>query len=312
MTCYVSPNYIGWAPLPSDDGFSLEIGINFSNHHYYLPYRDVVFVQSGSFLSAHIHDVVVPRSMNVTIIENTTNVSNITFENNRVINPGPNLNFVEKATRTMVQRVNMVDKDIDQSTIVRGGSNVYQIRGKDFYVYRSDVVKKGNEGSVIREGVEKNTIQNRNTNMGIQYEANSQRRQGYPVQPNKEVRKEEKIENKNNSQNSNQHQQYLMRWDNGRGNPLVMGNTVQSRNFNIHLENRHPLYGDTVNSKQFQGATNNRPYSYSHYTYPKKPYYQSNSNAKEQKFQNRDFREHSNNNGNVDSRRYRKQTDWNS
>jgi hypothetical protein len=142
----------------------------------------------------------------------------------------------------MVQNVNVVDKDIDQSTIVRGGSNVYQIRGKDLYVYRPDVVKKGNEGSVIKKGVEKNTIQNRNRNMGIQDEANPQRHQGYPVEPNKEVRKEEKIVNKNNSQNSNQHQQYLMRWGNGRGNPLVMGNTVQSRNFNIHSENRHPLY----------------------------------------------------------------------
>jgi hypothetical protein len=51
----------------------------------------------------------------------------------------------------MVQNVNVVDKDIDQSTIVRGGSNVYQIRGKDLYVYRPDVVKKGNEGSVIKK-----------------------------------------------------------------------------------------------------------------------------------------------------------------
>src|ERR1700737_2259395 len=61
VTWYEGPDYVGWAPLPLDEGFSAEVGISFSNYHYYAP-REAVFVPSGFFLSTRIRDVIVPRS----------------------------------------------------------------------------------------------------------------------------------------------------------------------------------------------------------------------------------------------------------
>jgi hypothetical protein len=341
VTWYEGSDYVGWAPLPPDEGFSAEVGISFSNYHYYAP-REAVFVPSGFFLSTRIRDVIVPRSRNVTIINNTRNINNITIVNNRVINRGLDVNFVERATRTRVQKVNLVDRNVDNRTVIKGGGDVNQIKGKDFYVYRPDVVKKGNETPVINRKFENNR------NEAIQKQGNPQNpaNQGHPAhkknvennpaeirnrnnqvinpnQPNnKEIKKEQRIENRNNPQNPNQ--QYPIRWDNnGSGNHSVKQNTVQSHSPAMHSEN-HPVYrnmerqfspkgsaGNAGNFKQFQGATNNSPRSYPHSTNSQKPHDQSNLNTKEQKLQKRDSGQHSNNKGNVDSRRNHKQTNPN-
>jgi hypothetical protein len=147
----------------------------------------------------------------------------------------------------------------------------------------------------------------------IQNETTTPYHQRHPDEPNKEVRKEEKIKNTNNSLNSNHNLgQYTIRWDDNRkGNSFLRESTVQSQHPDLHSENRHKVYRDTANSKQLQVPRNNKLYSYSQYTYTQKQYYQSNSNAKEQKIKNSDFRQRSTNNGNAESRRYQKQTDRN-
>lgn len=314
VTWYEGPDYIGWVPLPPDEQFSLEVGISFSNRYYYIPYRDVVFVPSHAFLSPRIRDVVIPRSRNVTIIRNTRNINNIIIENNRVINRGPDVKFVERATRVRIQKVNLVDRDVDQNTIIKG-SNINQIRGRDLYVYRPTVIKKGNEIPVIQKNIEKNTIRNRNVeienrkNVGIRNEVNLPPNQNHPLfkrdvegnpmkikDKNKDemgnynerkIKKQERIENRNNPQN--QYQQYPMRGDDNKGNTFVFQNTFQSHSPVIYSENRHPIYRNT--EKQT-------------------PHYQLNADIKGQKFQNKDFGQRSNNK-NLDSRRSQKQTDRN-
>lgn len=318
VTWYTGPDYIGWAPLPPDDRFSLEVGISFSNHNYYVPPRDVVFVPSDSFLSTGIRDVVIPRSRNVTIIRNTRDVNNVTIVNNKVINRGPDVNFVEKVTRTRVEKVNLFDRDIDQRTIVKGDVSVNQMKGKELYVFRPDVVKKGNESPVIRRKFERNrneTIQNQEnfenqTNQrhpvfsrNVENNPGEIRNKNQEVNPpsDKKIRKKETLENPNNPQNPNQYKQYPMRWDNSTENHFVRQNTVQSQGPDIHSENRYPVYRNT--EKQFP------PRGPSSANF--KQYFQSNSDAKERKFQKRDFRQRSNSNGNLDSRRNQKQTDRN-
>lgn len=321
VTWYESPDYIGWAPLPPDERFSLEVGISFSNRNYYVPYRDVVFVPSHAFLSTHIRNVIVPRSRNITIIRNTKVINNITIQNNRVINRGPDVNFVERATRARIQKVNLVDRDVDQRTVIRGGK-INQIKGKDFYVYRPDVIRKGNEAPVIKKNVEKNTIQNRNRNVEIENKNRKNveiRNEGYltpnqghtvfnrdaennPMKiknknkevynPNeKKIKKQERIENRNNPQNPKPHQQYPMRRDdnNRKGNPFVMQDTFKSHSPVIRPENRQPVYRNTEKEA---------------------PHYQFNSDIKGQKFQKKDFGQHPNNR-NLDSRRNHKQIDRN-
>ncbi len=232
VTWYTGPEYIGWAPLPPDQGFSLEVGFSFSNYHYYAP-REAVFVPSGLFLSTRIRDVVVPRSRNVTIINNTKNINNITIENNRVINRGPDVNFVERATRKRVEKVNLVDRNVDEQTVIKGGRHINQVKGKDLYVYRPNVVKKENEAPVIKE---RNTIQNRNRNAEIQNEGKFQNpaNQGHPGKKNRN----EAIQNQGNFQNPT-NQGHPAHKKNVENNPANVWNGNQGVNPNEKKNKKH-------------------------------------------------------------------------
>ncbi|GEM_PF-507324 len=235
VTWYTGPEYIGWAPLPPDQGFSLEVGFSFSNYHYYAP-REAVFVPSGLFLSTRIHDVVVPRSRNVTIINNTKNINNITIENNRVINRGPDVNFVERATRKRVEKVNLVDRNVDEQTVIKGGRDINQVKGKDFYVYRPNVVKKENEAPVIKKNTERNTIQNRNRNAEIQNEGKFQNpaNQGHPGKKNRN----EAIQSQGNFQNPT-NQGHPAHKKNVENNPANVWNRNQGVNPNEKKNKKH-------------------------------------------------------------------------
>jgi hypothetical protein len=174
VTWYTGPSYIGWAPLAPDNNFFLQIGIGPAAFGYYTRPSYCVFVPAASFLSVNINSVVIPPSRNVTIINNTTNINNITVVNNRVINRGPDVNFVERVGRVKVQKVNVVERNVDQRAVVKGGANVNRLEGNKFYVYRPDVVKKVNETPVTERGFGKDTVKTRNGNEAIQNQANYQ------------------------------------------------------------------------------------------------------------------------------------------
>lgn len=140
VTWYTSPSYIGWAPLAPDNQFFLEIGIGQpAGYNYYIQPSYSVFVPSNYFLNTNIRSVVIPRSQNVTIIKNTTNINN-----------GPDVRFVEKTTRVKVQKVNVIEKDIDTHVVVKGGTNINKLEGKNYYVFRPNVAKKENETPLLK------------------------------------------------------------------------------------------------------------------------------------------------------------------
>jgi uncharacterized protein DUF6600 len=149
VTWYTGSEYIGWTPLPPDNHFFLEIGIGPIGFSYYTRPSYAVFVPTNSFLSVNINSVVVPQSRNVTIIRNTTNINNIRVVNNRVINNGPGVSFVERAAGVKVQKVNIVERNIDPHAVVKGGVN--KLEGRNLYVFRPNVVKKANETPSIKE-----------------------------------------------------------------------------------------------------------------------------------------------------------------
>jgi uncharacterized protein DUF6600 len=145
VTWYTGPDYIGWAPLPPDNNFFLEVGTGPIGFSYNARPSYCVFVPSNSFLYSNINSVAVPLSQNVTIIRNTTNINNITVVNNRVINNGPSVGIVERATGVKVQKVNIVDRNIDTHEVVKNGVNVNKLERNNLYVFRPNVVKRANE-----------------------------------------------------------------------------------------------------------------------------------------------------------------------
>jgi uncharacterized protein DUF6600 len=151
VTWYTGPSYIGWAPLPPDNNFFLQIGLGPIAFSYSTRPNDCVFVRSNFFLYSNINSVAIPPSQNITIINNTTNINNITIVNNRVINHGPDTRFVEKATGVRVQRVNVVENNLDPQAVVKGGAKTSTL-GRNLYVFRPTVVKKGNEAPHLIRG----------------------------------------------------------------------------------------------------------------------------------------------------------------
>src|SRR6266851_2045400 len=59
VTWYTGPDYIGWAPLPPDNNFFLQIGVGPTDFSYYIQPWYCVFVPSNSFLYSNIDSVVI-------------------------------------------------------------------------------------------------------------------------------------------------------------------------------------------------------------------------------------------------------------
>jgi uncharacterized protein DUF6600 len=155
VTWYTGPSYIGWAPLPPDNNFFLQIGIGPIAFGYSTQPNYAVFVPASSFLYSNINSVAIPPSQNITIIKNTTNINNITIVNNRVMNYGPDTRFVEKATGVRVHKVNVVDNNVDPQAVVKGGAKINKLEGGQLSVFRPTVVKKGNEAPHLIKGENK-------------------------------------------------------------------------------------------------------------------------------------------------------------
>jgi hypothetical protein len=88
--------YIGWAPLPPDHRARFAIESRRAEDHY-------VFVAEGHFV-----EPVRPRNIvinNTTVINKTVNITNTTVINNTVINQGPRVEVVERASGHRVTTV---------------------------------------------------------------------------------------------------------------------------------------------------------------------------------------------------------------
>jgi hypothetical protein len=101
-----SNDYIGWAPLPPEARFDQRVGIhNWADNYYDIGPEQYSFVLTKEFGAQRLESTVVPRERNVTIINETTNVTNITYNNERVVNQGPNYDEVRARSREPLQRL---------------------------------------------------------------------------------------------------------------------------------------------------------------------------------------------------------------
>ena len=77
-------DYVGWAPLPPEAQFDRRIGIrNWADNYYDIGPGQYAFVPTNEFGRQLTPSEIVPRERNVTIINQTTNVTNITYNNSR-------------------------------------------------------------------------------------------------------------------------------------------------------------------------------------------------------------------------------------
>jgi hypothetical protein len=99
--------YVGWAALPPAVGYSVGIGVSFAGVDLNVAIAPsyYAFVAEGAILTPRLSAVIVAPTRNVTIIQNTTNITNYSVVNNRIVNNGVNVGRIEQVTGQPVPRV---------------------------------------------------------------------------------------------------------------------------------------------------------------------------------------------------------------
>jgi hypothetical protein len=98
-------DYVGWAPLPPEARFDQHTGIhNWSDNYYDIGPDQYCFVATREFGAQRAESTILPPERNVTIVNQTTNVTNITYNNTTVVNEGPNYDEVRTQSREPMQR----------------------------------------------------------------------------------------------------------------------------------------------------------------------------------------------------------------
>jgi hypothetical protein len=103
-----SNDYVGWAPLPPEARFDQRTGIhNWSDNYYDIGPDQYSFVPTREFGAQRIESTIVPPERNVTIVNQTTNVTNITYNNMTVVNEGPDYDEMRTQSREPMQRLRL-------------------------------------------------------------------------------------------------------------------------------------------------------------------------------------------------------------
>jgi hypothetical protein len=136
-------DYIGWAPLPPTgvqvyEGRAItgHVDVEFDIGPLYYNFVDIRYI-GEPVLRARL----IPAQQNVTIINRTVNVTNITYNNSIVYNYGPDLNRVNQFSSRPVQRLK-IQRETEVTTNVQGGrGNLNRVNGDQFVVVAPPVKK---------------------------------------------------------------------------------------------------------------------------------------------------------------------------
>ena len=101
-------DYVGWAPLPAratiQVGFSIGRNVDYDYDSGPSNYR---FTSCNNFGSPSLRQVIVDRSENVTIINQTTNITNITYRDSVVYNGGPDYDRINRRSKRPIERLKL-------------------------------------------------------------------------------------------------------------------------------------------------------------------------------------------------------------
>ena len=122
-----SDDYVGWAPLPPEARFDHTIGIrNWADNYYDIGPTQYCFVPVAHFGAERLEQTVAPPEQNVTIINRTTNITNVTFNNMTVVNEGPNYDELRSHSEVPIERLKLERKQtVDtarapQASVIKG------------------------------------------------------------------------------------------------------------------------------------------------------------------------------------------------
>lgn len=127
---------IGWAPIPPEVEWDPGYGYRESNLVISIDFWS--FVRPEGFTARRFDNYAYDRRQYQTIINRTTNITNITVINNRVVNRGIDLSDVERVSRRKVDRVRLSDSDRPERA---------RHDGRDVSLYKPVVRESGGDTS---------------------------------------------------------------------------------------------------------------------------------------------------------------------
>ncbi len=116
-------DYVGWAPLPPEARFERGTGIrNWADNYYDIGPDQYAFVPVNQFGAKVSASVVVPTERNVTIINQTTNVTNITYNNSVIVDRGPSYDDLRAQSSQPIERFRLerTQSFTDERPVFRG------------------------------------------------------------------------------------------------------------------------------------------------------------------------------------------------
>ena len=98
-------DFVGWAPLPPEAQFDRQTGIrNWADTYYDIGPEQYAFVPANEFGRQLSPREIVPTERNVTIINQTTNVTNITYNNSVIVDRGPSYDDLRARSKQPIER----------------------------------------------------------------------------------------------------------------------------------------------------------------------------------------------------------------
>src|SRR5205085_9408199 len=80
---------------------------NWSDSYYDIGPDQYCFVETKQFGAPRLEGVVVPSERNLTIVNQTTNVTNITYNNTTIVNQGPSYDEIRARTQQPIERLRL-------------------------------------------------------------------------------------------------------------------------------------------------------------------------------------------------------------
>ena len=102
------PRHVGWAPLPPEARFARTVGFSARvDADYDIGPDNYSFVEVRNFGAPRLRTVFVEPRENITIINQTTNITRITYVNNVVYNEGPQYDVISRESTQPIRRLRL-------------------------------------------------------------------------------------------------------------------------------------------------------------------------------------------------------------
>jgi hypothetical protein len=100
--------YVGWAPLPPESRTRIGVSIGgWVDAEFDIGPTFYSFVEVRNLGAPRMRSVILPPRENLTIVNQTTNITNIVYQNNVVINRGPDYDVVSRQVERPIRRMKL-------------------------------------------------------------------------------------------------------------------------------------------------------------------------------------------------------------